>query len=69
MLQSWSLPSKSYDDGRSYMDFPELSDSDLETRKRVDWWNKMLKENVDPELKVVGGAFTELKLTPKNKGY
>lgn len=65
MMHSWSLPSKTFDDGRALRNFPELPDNDTQTRERVDWWNSKLAQNIDPEMTVVGGASTELRLTLK----
>ena len=65
MMQSWSLPSKTFNDGRALRNFPELPDNDTQTRERVDWWNSKLAQNIDPELTVVGGASTELRLSLK----
>lgn len=61
MVKSWSIPAAN--DGTAYMNFPELSTDDTETRKRVEWWNAKLAETSD--LKIAAGASAEFRLSAK----
>lgn len=65
MVQAWSLPSKDIDDGRPYMDFPELPENEVATRERVRWYNEWFEQKGFPELKVAAGAATEIRLSAK----
>lgn len=64
MVQAWSSPSKDIDDGRPYMNFPELP-KDSVTWERVWWYNERFEQSGLPGLKVAAGASTEISLLPK----
>lgn len=64
MLHAWSLPARN--NGEPLYDFPELSDDDLETLKRVEWWNaKLTEEAPGTGLEIVAGGRTEFVLNKK----
>lgn len=60
MLQAWCIPANN--DGKKYKDFPELT-GDIDTEKRVEWWNAQLEGRVPGKNpKVVAGASTVISL-------
>lgn len=65
MVQAWSLPSKDIDDGRPYMGFPEPAKDEFAIRERVQWYNEQFSQNGLPQLKVVAGASTDIRLSAK----
>lgn len=67
MAYSYSVP---YSDETefSFMDLPTLAMDDLDTAKKVEWWNKHLAET-DPELKVSAGANYQVKLNAKTGSW
>ena len=68
MLRAWSLPANNGD--QAFFDFPQLPSADLDTSKRVEWWNLKLKERIpDVNLKVVAGGQTEYKLSERRSGW
>lgn len=62
MLHAWSIPANN--DGVPFFGFPELPTDDVETLKRVEWWNAQLAMQA-PEtgLKIVAGGHTEIQLS------
>lgn len=64
MAECWSVPFKEIDNGRPFMDFPELA-PDAPARERVRWWNQKLEELDQPGLKIVAGALMEIPLSRK----
>jgi len=65
MLPAWCIPSAN--GGEAYKAFPELPADDIETWKRVEYWNCRLAEKGD--LKVVAGTSVDLKLNAKKSGW
>ena len=64
MLRSWSIPANN--GGESFFNFPELPSDDVDTLKRVEWWNAKLAEKApDAGLKIVAGGSTGFKLNEK----
>ncbi|EKM58204.1 uncharacterized protein PHACADRAFT_207038 [Phanerochaete carnosa HHB-10118-sp] len=64
MLRAWSLPESN--GGESYIELPELPSDDIESLKRVGWWNARLAEQAPGAgIKVVAGGRTEFKLNEK----
>ncbi|GJE89571.1 catechol 1,2-dioxygenase [Phanerochaete sordida] len=64
MLRAWSVPASN--DGEPFFEFPELPTDDVDTLKRVEWWNAKLAEQApDAGLKVVAGGRTEIRLNEK----
>ena len=61
MNRTWAI-SEANLGSQPYMGFPELEASDLDTSKRVQWWNQRLMKD---DLKVVAGAQTEIRLNVK----
>lgn len=68
MVRAWSIPANN--GGEAHYGFPELPADDLETLKRVEWWNAKLAEQApDAGLKVVAGGSTEFRLNEKPRWF
>lgn len=64
MLKAWSLPANN--GGQACFDLPELPSDDVDTLKRVEWWNSKLAEVAPGDgLKVLAGGRTEFQLNSK----
>ena len=64
MLSAWSIPANN--NGVAHHNLPELPADDLDTLKRVEWWNSKLRDDLpEANLKVVGGGQTQFTLNEK----
>jgi hypothetical protein len=64
MLNAWSLPTSN--NSQTFFDLPTLPADELDSLKRVEWWNSKLKEHTpDSDLKIIAGGRTEYKLNEK----
>lgn len=65
VVDAWSIPSATH--GERYKDLPELPSADVETVRKLSWWNSRLAEQ-GMDAKVVAGGHMELGLTPRRSG-
>ena len=65
MLHAWSIPANN--DGVPFFGFPELPADDVESLKRVEWWNaKIAESSGDSNLKLLAGAETDILLNKRS---
>lgn len=65
MLRAWSISENN--GGEAFNKFPKLPSDDVESLKRVEWWNARLTEHAPGAgLKIVAGGRTEIKLNEKS---
>ncbi|KAI0771352.1 aromatic compound dioxygenase [Irpex lacteus] len=63
ILSAWTIPSEQ---GSTYLNLPALDKSDLNTAKRIEWWNEKLEEQAPGKgLRVVAGGTTSYTLNKK----
>ncbi|OCH85236.1 aromatic compound dioxygenase [Obba rivulosa] len=65
VMKAWSVPSANNDE--KYKNLPELPNGDVETVRKVAWWNSKLAET-GSNAKIVAGGHMELGLAPRRAG-